>query len=638
MKRLLIIPALAALLAGCNFSLAADVTPPPGYQPPPEALATSPALTGPVFPVVPPNPADGAPIYAEKCAPCHGESGMGDGPNAASLPNPVPPLSSPDVARQATPSDWFTIVTQGNLERFMPPFRSLSDPERWDVVAYALTLGVTPESLASGAQLFEQNCASCHGENGKGDGPQAAGLSIPNLTDQEFMAGKSAQDFYQAISLGVGEQMPAFGEKLSEADIWSLADYTRSLTFASSAAGAAATQPLEATPAIASGAPSATPAASETGAATPAPPPTSTLGMVTGFVMNASGGSAPVGAEIDLHAFDQMQVVYTATTTLEEDGSYTFVDLEMPPGRSFLTTIDYNGVIYGSDLVVAEEGNSSLDLPLQIYESTSDPSVLLVDRLHYFFEFVDDQTIRVLELFIITNPSNKTVVAAQEGEPVLNFPLPEGASNLQFEDGTLGGRYIQTPDGFGDTLPIRPGSGNYQVLYSYELPYDRKLDLARPVNLPIQAVVILVPEESVKIKGDNIQDAGTRDIQGLQYHMYNAPAMQPGGELRLSITGKPLGSSSPLTTTTNTNLLIGAAALGVALVATGLWFYWRNRPDVEEEEETLPDVGEADESSEALMDAILALDDLYQEGKLPEDAYLQRRAELKARLERAMGI
>jgi hypothetical protein len=32
------------------------------------------------------------------------------------------------------------------------------------------------------------------------------------------------------------------------------------------------------------------------------------------------------------------------------------------------------------------------------------------------------------------------------------------------------------------------------------------------------------------------------------------------------------------------------------------------------------------------MDAILALDDLYQAGKLPEEAYRQRRAELKARL------
>ena len=38
------------------------------------------------------------------------------------------------------------------------------------------------------------------------------------------------------------------------------------------------------------------------------------------------------------------------------------------------------------------------------------------------------------------------------------------------------------------------------------------------------------------------------------------------------------------------------------------------------------------DKSEDVMDAILALDDLYKEGQLPEEAYLERRRELKARL------
>lgn len=518
----------------------------------------------------------------------------------------------------------------------MPPFRSLSDHERWDVVMYALTLSVSSQDLSDGAQLYQQNCAACHGARGEGDGPQAAGLSLPDLTNQEFMAGKSTKDFYQAISQGIGEQMPAFGETLSDTERWLLASYSRSLTFASTETSSAANETAQVTPVDQTGATTPAPTADQAGAVAATPPVSGTLGVVTGFVMNASGGSAPAGAEVTLHAFDQMQVVLTATTTLEEDGSYTFVNLEMPSGRSFLTTLDYGGVIYGSDLVVAEEGKSSLDLPLQIYESTSDLSTLSVDRLHYFFEFVDEQTIRVLELYIISNPGNKTVAAAQEGDPVVTFQLPEGASNLQFEDGELGGRYVQTPDGFGDTLPVRPGSGNYQVLYSYELPYDNKLDLRRPIDLPVQAVVILVPEQSIKIKGDNIQDAGTRDIQGLQYHMYNAPAMQPGNMLQLTVTGKPQGSSLTLTPSSNTNLFIGAGVFGAVLVAAGLWLYWRNRPEPEDEEEDLTVASAESETAESLMDAILALDDLFQEGKLPEEAYLQRRAELKARLEQAM--
>jgi hypothetical protein len=38
------------------------------------------------------------------------------------------------------------------------------------------------------------------------------------------------------------------------------------------------------------------------------------------------------------------------------------------------------------------------------------------------------------------------------------------------------------------------------------------------------------------------------------------------------------------------------------------------------------------ENKETVIDAIIALDDLFQAGKLPEEAYQQRRAELKARL------
>jgi mono/diheme cytochrome c family protein len=639
MKRLTFLLVCSVLLAGCNFSLAADVTPPPGYQPPPEAQETAaPVVTGAVFPIVPPDPANGAPIYAEKCAPCHGESGLGNGPNAASLPNPVPPLGSPEVARAAVPSDWFTIVTQGNLERFMPPFRSLTDPERWDVVAYALSLHVSQESLASGAELYQANCAACHGERGEGDGPQAAGLAVPDLTNQEFMAGRSANDLYQAVSQGAGQGMPAFGEKLSEAELWALTDYTRSLTFASSEAAVAQSgqvtpQPGQAKPQSEQATP-----VGQSEAVTNTLPVSDTLGIITGFVMNGSGGQAPVGAVINLHAFDQMTVVYTATTTLDEDGSYTFADLDMPPGRGFLTTIDYGGVIYGSDLAVAEVGKTLLELPLQIYESTSDPAALSVDRLHYFFEFVDDQTIRVLELYIISNPGDKTVAAAREGEPVLTFHLPEGAANLQFENGALGQRYIQTSDGFADTTPVRPGASNYQVLYSYELPYKGKLELRRPIDLPVQAVVILVPEESIKIKGEGIQDAGRRDIQGLQYQMYNGTAMPAGGELQLTVTGKPKGGSLGLTTGSNTNLLIGAAALGLVLLVAGVWLYQRSRPKPgATTEDEAPPASAPAESSETLMDAILALDDLYQEGKLPEDAYLQRRSELKARLEQAMG-
>jgi mono/diheme cytochrome c family protein len=169
------------LLSGCGLSLAEDVTPPPNYispTDPPLETPTSSASQQAVFPLVPPDPAQGAALYAENCLPCHGESGMGDGPQASKLPNPAAPIGSVELARNARPVDWYQIVTKGDLQKFMPGFsEKLNDRQRWDVVAYALMLSAPAEELEKGKIVYEQNCAECHGANGQGDGAQAAGSS-----------------------------------------------------------------------------------------------------------------------------------------------------------------------------------------------------------------------------------------------------------------------------------------------------------------------------------------------------------------------------------------------------------------------------------------------------------------------------
>jgi mono/diheme cytochrome c family protein len=626
-KSVLFVLFMALLLAGCNFSLAADVTPPPGYRPPPvETAAATPVLQ--LFPLVPPDPAKGQATFMEKCAPCHGNNGLGDGPRAAQLPNPVMALGAPDVYQNAAPAQWFRIVTEGNLERFMPPFPSLSDRERWDVVAYALSMAVPAQRLVQGADIYEAYCANCHGLGGHGDGPDAPG-PMPDFSDQEYMASHSAADFFQAITNGAGTDMPAFGEKLSDDERYTLADYLRSLSFASTVASAATTEPQQAEATMPSA--GATLTGTETITSTAAISPTVPLGVVSGTVTSASGSPIPSGLDVNLHAFDQMTIVFTDTTKLKEDGTYAFENIEMPNGRGFLTTLEYDGVIYGSDISVVEN-NTQIDLPIEVYETTTDPSILVVDRAHYFFDFLDKNTLQVIELLIISNPTSKTLIAPKEGEPVVTFPLPTGATNLQFQDGELGGRYLSTENGFGDTVPVRPGSGNYQVVYSYDLPYDGKLDFVRPAIFPTNAIVILSPAGSIKVKGEGIQDAGVRDMQGVQYQMYNGSNLKAGDELHLTITGKPASAAPAFSKGSANNLVIGVGAFGLVLIFIGAWLYLRNKPlslGDENQEGTSQAVGE---STEATMDAILALDDLYQEGKLPEEAYLRRRAQLKASL------
>ena len=592
--------------------------------------------------MVPPRPANGTSQYSEKCAPCHGVNGQGDGSRAAELPNPVAPLGNPEFARQAAPADWYDMVSRGNLERFMPPFTSMSDRQRWDVVAYSFMLGIPTGEITAGRALYEDNCASCHGEKGNGKGTDSPALSAApaDFTDQAFMARISAQDLFISTSEGVSPAMPAFGDQLSENERWSIASYLRSLTFSLPAE----TEPGEtptAPPTVESAADGDKPASTADNT-DQAAEPAEGEGTITGTVTNASGGDVLAGSEVTLRGFDDMQEVITQTTTLAADGSFLFEEVEMPAGRVFMALVEHNDATYGSDIGVVQPDVFSLDLPIEVYETTTDDSVLSVDRLHLFFEFTDENTLQVIQLYIMSNMSDKTLVASADGQPTVRFQLPDGAQNLEFQDGILGDRYLVTEDGFGDTVAIRPGAGTYEVLYAFDLPYDGKYDLSQQLDYPVNAVVIMMPEGDVKIKSDSLQDEGLRDVQGSQYRVYNGSMLPAGENLELAISGKLSGGGISLSSGSTTSVIIGLAAFGFALIVAGVWLYQRSRTsngeraeDIEPPTAIAGDTPET-ESAETLMDAIIALDDLHKEGELPEDAYLKRRAELKARLRKVM--
>jgi hypothetical protein len=75
---------------------------------------------------------------------------------ASSWVSRCPAFGLPEVARPASPAQWYTTVTRGNMDRFMPPFASLNDQERWDVVAYAMTLHMTEEQVARAGKFSKQ--------------------------------------------------------------------------------------------------------------------------------------------------------------------------------------------------------------------------------------------------------------------------------------------------------------------------------------------------------------------------------------------------------------------------------------------------------------------------------------------------
>jgi mono/diheme cytochrome c family protein len=88
--------------------------------------------------------------------------------------------------------------------------------------------------IAEGKALYLANCAACHGEQGAGNGPAAAGLSPPPADLCRVVRWTMAGDGYLMWAIGdggiaLGTSMPAFKDALGEAEHWKIVRYLRTL-------------------------------------------------------------------------------------------------------------------------------------------------------------------------------------------------------------------------------------------------------------------------------------------------------------------------------------------------------------------------------------------------------------------------
>ncbi len=79
-------------------------------------------------------------------------------------------------------------------------------------------------AMKTASRLFANNCATCHGSDARGS------KGFPNLTDDDWLYGGSADAIHQSILQGRQGMMPAFGPMLSESQVTQLAQYVLSLS------------------------------------------------------------------------------------------------------------------------------------------------------------------------------------------------------------------------------------------------------------------------------------------------------------------------------------------------------------------------------------------------------------------------
>ena len=203
------------------------------------ALGSSAALDLPKLPL---NPDSGGRIYAASCASCHGLRGLGDGPAAKGMSPAPSAVGSATFMSNVAPALMFQKVSVGVSGTSMVGFADkLSPADRWNVIAYLIELRHKNVDAAHGEGLYGQNCASCHGMSGAGDGALARELSKlpPAIGTFGWQVQRSDSEMAVVIRQGVpGSPMPPM-RTLSATEEQEIVAYLRSIAIRKSDGGGA---------------------------------------------------------------------------------------------------------------------------------------------------------------------------------------------------------------------------------------------------------------------------------------------------------------------------------------------------------------------------------------------------------------
>jgi len=172
----------------------------------------------------------GKSAFAVNCSQCHGSGAQG----AAGFPN----LNDDDWLWGGSVDEIYESVKYGIRSDHddtrvgdMPAFLTdemLTKEQINDTTEYVLSLSeqrTDTAAVARGKEVFMENCASCHGENAKG----GRDFGAPNLTDAIWFYGKDKETILKTVSLGRGNVMPAWADRLDDVTIRQLALYVHSL-------------------------------------------------------------------------------------------------------------------------------------------------------------------------------------------------------------------------------------------------------------------------------------------------------------------------------------------------------------------------------------------------------------------------
>lgn len=560
----------------------------------------------------PPTAGSGRAIYVENCAPCHGITGMGDGPSAADLPGPPTAFADPNSVWDISPAELFHTVKFGRIQQLMPPWLNrLNDQQIWQAVSYSWSLHTSQEEVESGAELYTENCVQCHGELGAGDGVDAT-PETPDFSDLDYVIANSQADWATGWQTAHDE----IGGDWSDADQQAGLEYIRTFSYV--------------------------------------PPWESSFragqGLISGQVIQGTeGGQEISGLPVSLEAYVDFSPVAFFTATTDVDGLFEFPALATDSNVVYLASTAAQGVSYSSPILTLTGNNPTVDTTIQIYEPTTDDSNIAIDRAHWIIDSQPGALI-VGQIMTFNNESDRTFVGTEVDG--LDIPvtvaayIPAAAQEINLENGALGDRYRRVGNIVYDTAPIIPGTSTRQLIIRYAVPYDGSdVELDQEFLYPVNTMNLLIADlPELETEVETLLEAGIQEIQGNDYRLWQGEDLD-AGSLPVGLSGlleagdldpraladsgeaggtRPVATGAPSYESWMT-WLIGAIVI-LTLAGAFIWSWRKGRVS--------NSVSRADRQAQhdALIEEIARLDDLHAVGEIDDNSWQGRRAELKTQL------
>lgn len=344
-----------------------------------------------------------------------------------------------------------------------------------------------------------------------------------------------------------------------------------------------------------------------------------------------AGEPRPVAGQwVVLHRVGSDQAGPLDSAQSARDGSFRFrYQATGSPDALYFVSATYGGIAYFSPPLrtAAVRGG---DADILVYDTTTDTTKLRIQGRHIVVSQARGPRREIAEIFEIDNQGARTVTTA-DSVPLWWTALPAAAESASVAPGDVSAAAVRFTSGKAELFaPLSPGIR--QLVLTYLLP-----NAAFPVAFPLQRATsvleILLEDPRGRVSGVELREVDAATIEGRTFRRLLAQDVPANAVVRIDMPAPP-GQNRRMI-----GILIAVVATAM-LLGIGIWASRRRASPRPVPANPARPVTTPEGEVERLIAELAALDARHERepaGTPAAAAYQAQRAELKARLERALA-